>query len=254
VASAAPARLKPRRRRAEAWVVDPSRYAFVQGWGATRTTLRRWNAEPWPIVRVWLGGGLVVAVGLLAAVLLIASISTPDPSGYALPGLNRPVTPSAVGMILFRNGLVLALHAFACVAGFIAGSSLPLQAERHSGWQRWLHEKAGPAAIAFVVAATTFSLCTQAYVLGSAAATLSAQVRLAPVVLILTLAPHALIELVALFMPLAAWIIASRRGDWEQLLAATFTTVALAVPMLLVAAALEVTFWPDLLRLVSARY
>src|SRR6185312_9069716 len=120
---------------------------------ATRSTLRRWNDEPWPVLRVWMGGGLVVAVALLAAVWVIASISTPDPSGYAMPGLNRPVTPAAVGMILFRNGLVLALHAFACVAGFIAGSSLPLQAERHSGFQRWLHEKAGPAAIAFVVAA-----------------------------------------------------------------------------------------------------
>ena len=33
--------------------------------------------------------------------------------------------------------------------------------------------------------------------------------------------PHAIPELVALFLPLAAWIIASRRGEWEQLLAAT---------------------------------
>jgi hypothetical protein len=249
-----PAPLKPARRRAEAEMVDPSRYAFVQGWSATRTTLRRWNAEPWPIVRVWLAGGLVVSVALLAAVFVISTIATPDPTHYALPGLNRPVTPGAVGAILFRNGLVLALHAFACVAGFIAGSSLPLQAERHTGFQRWLHRKAGPAAIAFVVAATTFSLCTQAYVLGSAAATLAQQVALPPLVLLLTLAPHALLELMALFMPLAAWIIASRRGDWEQLLAATFSTVALAVPMLLLAAALEVTFWPDLLRLVSSRY
>jgi hypothetical protein len=234
--------------------VDPSRYAFVQGWSATRTTLRRWNAEPWPVVRVWMGGGLVVACALLAAVWLIATLSTPDPTHYSLPGLNRPVTPGAVGSILFRNGLVLALHAFACVAGFIAGSSLPLQAERHSGLQRWLHQKAGPAAIAFVVCATTFSLCTQAYVLGSAASTLAAQVGVSPLLLLLTLAPHALLELVALFLPLAAWLIASRRGDWEQLLAATFSTVALAVPMLLLAAALEVTLWPDLLRLVSSHY
>lgn len=234
--------------------MDPSRYAFVQGWSATRTTLRRWNAEPWPVVRTWMAGGLAVALALLAAVGLIATMTTPDPTGYALPGLNRPVTPGSLGTILFRNGLVLALHAFACVAGFIAGSSLPLQAQRHSGFQRWLHEKAGPVAILFVVAATTFSLCTQAYILGSVASTLAAQVRISPFLLLLTLVPHALIELVALFLPLAAWLIASRRGDWEQLLAATFSTVAIAVPMLLVAAALEVTLWPDLLRLVSSRY
>jgi len=37
--------------------------------------------------------------------------------------------------------------------------------------------------------------------------------------------PHAILELIALFLPLAAWIIASRRGEWEQLLAATVVTV-----------------------------
>ena len=44
--------------------------------------------------------------------------------------------------------------------------------------------------------------------------------------LLLALTPHALPELVALFLPLAAWIIASRNDDWQDLLAATFVTVA----------------------------
>ena len=44
--------------------------------------------------------------------------------------------------------------------------------------------------------------------------------------------PHAIPELIALFLPLAAWIIASRRGEWDQLLAATVVTVAIAVPVL----------------------
>ena len=47
--------------------------------------------------------------------------------------------------------LVLALHAMACVAGFIAGSSLPLQAQHHDGLSRWVHEHGGRIAIAFVV-------------------------------------------------------------------------------------------------------
>jgi uncharacterized membrane protein SpoIIM required for sporulation len=61
------------------------------------------------------------------------------------------------------------------------------------------------------------------------------------------LLPHALIELTALFLPLAAWIIASRRGEWHQLLAATFVTVAIAAPMLVVAALIEVYISPHLL-------
>jgi uncharacterized membrane protein SpoIIM required for sporulation len=58
--------------------------------------------------------------------------------------------------------------------------------------------------------------------------------------------PHAIPELVALFLPLAAWIIASRRGEWEQLLAATFVTVAIAVPVLVASAFVEVYVSPHL--------
>ena len=58
--------------------------------------------------------------------------------------------------------------------------------------------------------------------------------------------PHAIPELIALFLPLAAWIIASRRGEWDQLLAATAVTVAIAVPVLVVAALVEVYVSPHL--------
>ena len=67
-------------------------------------------------------------------------------------------------------------------------------------------------------------------------------------VLVLTALPHALLELTAVFLPLAAWTIASRRGEWDQLLAATFVTVTMAIPMLLVSATWEVYVWPYLLR------
>ena len=123
--------------------------------------------------------------------------------------------------MLYRNSLVLALHALACVAGFIAGSSLPLAAEQRSGLSRWVHEKAGPLAIGFVVCATLFSLTTQAYIIGGTASSIAGQLGVAPGTLLLALMPHALPELVALFLPLAAWMLASRRGEWQDLLAAT---------------------------------
>ncbi|HEX7300436.1 MAG TPA: hypothetical protein VF257_15665 [Solirubrobacteraceae bacterium] len=225
--------------------------AFVQGMDDTRATLRRWNAAPLAAVRPWALGSGAISLGLLAAVWVIAHGVTPDVTGYRIPGLNGAVTGEAIGRVLFRNSLVLALHAMACVAGFIAGSSLPLQAKHHQGWWRTVHEKAGPAAIAFVAAATAFSLCTQAYVLGSAASTLATQLDIPRSVLMLTLLPHAVPELVALFLPLAAWMIASRRGAWEELLAATAATTALAVPVLVLSANLEVFVWPRLLRLAS---
>jgi hypothetical protein len=148
--------------------------------------------------------------------------------------------------VLGRNMLVLALHAMACVAGFIAGSSLPMQVEGRTGLSRWVHERGGRFAIAFVAAATAFSLSAQAYLLGHTLGGLAAFLRVSPGLLLLGLLPHAIPELIALFLPLAAWIIASRRGEWEQLLAATVVTVAVAVPVLVIAAFIEVYVSPHL--------
>jgi hypothetical protein len=67
----------------------------------------------------------------------------------------------------------------------------------------------------------------------------------------LTLLPHALSELVALFLPLAAWMLASRREAWNELLAATVVTTLLAASVLVLAANVEIFVWPRLLRLAS---
>ena len=54
-----------------------------------------------------------------------------------------------------------------------------------------------------------------------------------------------------LFLPLAAWLIASRRGDWHELLAATVVTVAIAVPVLVASALVEVYVSPQLLAALA---
>ena len=221
---------------------------LVQGMKDTRAALEEWNRNPWPVVRAWLIASVGTAVALLIAVYVVARYSQPDPTRLILPGVHREATFADARHVVFRNLLVLALHAMACVAGFMAGSSLPNAAVQRTGISRWVHEKAGPLAIAFVVCATTFSLVTQAYVLGGGAATLSWQLGLDPAVLLAAVAVHALPELVALFLPLAAWVVASRRGEWHELLAATFVTLAIAVPVLAVSAVVEVYLTPRLLE------
>jgi len=224
--------------------MDASAYAFAQGVRHTRTTLRAWERDPGPVLGRWLAGSLLAALGLLGAMLVVAALST----GYVQVLTLGP--PFAVGdgadvlNVLGHNLLVLALHAMACVAGFIAGSSLPLQASSHRGVSRWVHEHGGRIAIVFVVCATAFSLSFQAYTLGHTLAGVAHFLGVSPALLLLGVLPHAILELAALFLPLAAWIIASRRGEWEQLLAATFVTVAIAVPILLVAALIEVYVSP----------
>ena len=194
----------------------------------------------------WVQGSLLAAVGLLLAVLVISELFT----HYVQPVELQP--PFAVGdlgdvaRVVSHNLLVLALHAMACVAGFIAGSSLPLQAEGKSGVSLWVHEHGGRLAIAFVVCATAFSLSAQAYVLGHTLAGVAHFMKVSPALLLLGVLPHAIPELMALFLPLAAWIIASRRGEWDQLLAATVVTVAIALPILVFAAFIEVYVSPHL--------
>jgi Stage II sporulation protein M len=224
---------------------------LVQGMDDTKRALRRWNADPLQVLRPWFLLSVAISLGLLFSVYAVAKLTTPDPTLYYIPGFTGDADLEDYLHVLFRNSLVLALHAMACVAGFMAGSSLPLSASQRSGLSRWVHEKAGPFAIAFVVCATTFSLVTQAYVIGGNASSIAVQVGTSPGLLLLALTPHALPELVALFMPLAAWIIASRRDDWQDLLAATFVTVALAVPVLLAAAAVEIWVTPRLLHALA---
>ena len=226
--------------------MDASAYAFAHGVRHTRATLRMWQRTPGTVLGRWVAGSAVAAVGLLLAVWIVSSLD----HGYEqILNLQPPFVVGDLGdvlNVLKSNMLVLALHAMACVAGFIAGSSLPLQAQHHQGLSRWIHEHGGRIAIAFVVCATTFSLSAQAYLIGRTLAGVSHFLRVSPGLLLLGVLPHAIPELIALFLPLAAWIIASRRGEWEQLLAATAVTVAVAVPVLVAAAFVEVYISPHL--------
>src|SRR3954447_5033122 len=230
-------------------VIGRSREDFVvvQGLRDTRATLAMWHADHWRVLRPWFAGALAVAVLLLGAVWVISKLITPDPSPIGLAGVTHDSTLNDAWPILYRNSLVLALHAMACVAGFIAGSSLPMVAESKKGIWKKVHDTAGPAAIAFVAAATTFSLSTQAYALGATTADQSYHLGLSPFQLLLALTPHAIPELVALFLPLSAWLIASRRDNWHHLMAATFVTTGIAVPMLLAACWIELYLSPKIL-------
>jgi Stage II sporulation protein M len=225
-----------------------NQHVFSHGMQDTRETLAVWSRRPWQVLRAWLALSVAIALALLAAVWAVAGLLTPDLTPIHLPGLTSPSEPADLLPILWRNSLVLALHATACIAGFIAGASMPIAAAQRSGFSRWVHVKAGELAILFVCAVTLFSLSTQALYLGFQGSTLAYQLHITRFELILSVLPHAIPELTALFLPLAAWLIASRRGEWNQLLAATLVTVLLAVPTLILAATIEVYVWPHILR------
>lgn len=230
--------------------MDANEYAFVHGMRRTRLALARWSEDPLPVLGSWFLGAASIGLLLLAAVFVVSSVVEPDLGFHYLPSLPHGVEAEAILYTVGRNSLVLALHAVACIAGFIAGSTLPLSAERRRGFSRWVHERARPVAFAWVISVTFFSLITQAFALGISGSTLAYAAGVSPALLVLTVLPHALLELTAVFLPLAAWTLASRRGEWDQLLAATMVTVTIAIPMLFVAASWEVHVWPQLLRAV----
>jgi hypothetical protein len=234
--------------------MSADQYAVVHGLRGARETLERWQRDPWPLLGRWFAVSAAIGVGMLCGVTLIASLIKPDLGFNYVPAVAQGPEPGHVLAIVGRNSLVLALHAFACVAGFIAGVSLPLQTQTKAGISRWVHERARPVAFAWVVLVTVFSLVTQTFLLGIYGSTLSESLAISPVTLILVTAPHALLELTAVFLPLAAWTIASRRDEWDQLMAATAVTVTIAIPMLVASAIWEVHVWPHLLRLVSPLY
>ena len=231
--------------------MDANQYVLVHGMRRTRSILERWGDDPWPVLRTWLVGAVLIALGLLAGVTVAASTLKPDYGFHYAPTIPNGLELDRVGAVLFRNSLVLALHAFACVAGFIAGATLPLTASTKTGFKRVIHEKARPIAFAWVIGVTCFSLLTQTLGLGLIGATIAWDEHISALSLVLTALPHALLELTAVFLPLAAWTIASRRGDWDQLLAATVVPVAMAIPMLIIAATWEVYVWPYILQAVS---
>jgi Stage II sporulation protein M len=231
--------------------MDANQYVLVHGMRRTRSILEGWEDDPWPVIRTWLLGAVLIALALLAGVTVVASTVLPDYGFHYGPTAHDARSIDQVLMVLARNSLVLALHAFACVAGFIAGATLPLTASTKTGIKRVIHEKARPIAFAWVIGVTCFSLLTQTIGLGMVGATIAWDEHISAPLLVLTALPHALLELTAVFLPLAAWTIASRRGEWDQLLAATFVTVAMAIPMLIIAATWEVYVWPSILAGVS---
>ncbi len=226
-------------------------HVFSHGMQDTRETLDAWSERPWRVLRGWIALSVAVALALLTATWVVAGLLTPDLTPVHIAGLTYPSEPGDMLPILWRNSLVLALHGFACVAGFIAGASMPIAAAQRTGFSRWIHVRAGEFAILFVAAVTLFSLATQALYLGFQGSTIAYQLEITRFELILSVLPHALPELTALFLPLAAWLIASRRGEWNQLLAATLVTVALAIPVLLATAAIEIYVWPHILEAIS---
>lgn len=213
----------------------------------TRETLERWGEKPVRIVGRWAILSFLIASAMLVGVYLVSLWAVPQFT-TAIPNILAEPHIYDVVRVFIRNLLVLALHAFVCIAGFMAMRALPEQTKYKSGVNRWVHEHAGPVTMIFVSGATLFSITTQIWILGHGVGDIAYTLQISDSTLMLTVLPHALIELTAVFLPLAAFLVASRDGDWHELLAATVVTVSVALPMIIFAAFMEAYLWPVTLQ------
>lgn len=201
-------------------------------------------------IGTWALASFGVAVALIVATGLVATWSRPG-EDYDLAGVSRPAELSDVRYVITRNMLVLTLHALACVAAYLARRSLPAEAARYGGFWRALSTRVGSAAMVFVALATVFSFVTQARLVGQTAATIAHHLGISPAQLLLVITPHALPELTAVFLPLAAWAIGGvRERRWNDLMAATLLSCAVAVPVIVCSAFVEAYVSPHLVDLV----
>src|SRR4051794_20365047 len=105
-----------------------NQHVFSHGMRDTRATLDLWRRQRWDVLRAWTALSLAIALALLAAVWVVAGVLPPDLTPAPLAGLTYPSGLDDMLPILWRNSLVLALHGTACIAGFIAGASMPIAA------------------------------------------------------------------------------------------------------------------------------
>ena len=217
--------------------MDASAYAFAHGVRQTRATLRAWQRTPGVVLGRWFAGSALAAVCLLLRRVGRRALFDRLSAGHH-PANRRSRSAAAPTC---SASCAATCSCSPCTRWRASRGSSPAARCRcrpstTTASRAGCTSTAGASRSRFVVLrhrllAERAGLRARAH----ARRRLRLPARLARPAAA-GLLPHAIPELIALFLPLAAWIIASRRGEWEQLLAATFVTVAMAVPVLVVAA------------------
>lgn len=206
---------------------------------------------PWQEVRGWLLVSSLVAGTMLCGVLIAAMVLPADPSAGAGSLLLDHAGFSTALTVFKRNLLVLAIHALAATAGGIIGRKhKPLP-----GHLNKLHllEDELPAWVArgtmlYALSATLLSVALQTTGLGFQLADLSGYLHTSPVLLLIAVLPHAIPELIGVFLPLGLFLIQARRDQLEPLNRWTWQAVILALPLIFVAALIEGFSTPHLIN------
>jgi len=197
----------------------------------------------WREVARWAAVAALVAVVLLTGVALIAGhVSGNAWSGAGSGLLDRHHDLGDVLSVLRRNLLVLGIHLCACWIGAIIGRPhrpAPVGWGRVGALHRPVPEWVGRAALFYALLVTLLSVAVQAIGLGGQLADLAAATRVSSTHLLILVLPHAVPELLAVFLPLGLFLLEARRGRLDRLGPWSLQAAAIAVPVLVCAALIE---------------
>ena len=150
---------------------------------------------------------------------------------------------------------MLGIHLCACWIGAILGrpyrpapDSLGRLGRLHRPVPDWM----GRAALLWALLVTLLSVGVQALALGRLLADISLAADIPRLELLVLVLPHAVPELLAVFLPLGLFLLEARRGRLERLGLWSLQAAAIALPVLLCAAAIETYVTPG--RVIAATH
>lgn len=218
-----------------------------------KDTLRPWASKKQLVI--WIGFSVVIALSLLFLTWIFSLLYEGNPlfGEYNILSGVHPNNKEDIAYVLKRNFLVLGIHFGACLIAIIIGRNVYEKEKRLEDnpdktfhWNdlpQWVIS--GSLIYAWVV--TLSSIIFQAEASGEIVSHLAAFYDTNTAYLLLFMMTHALIELTAIFLPLALFLKEARVNNLHKMGKWSLQVLLVAIPILLAASFIEVYITPDVL-------
>lgn len=225
------------------------------------TIIKQWLADRGRVARSWVALSFAISLFMFISIWIGASYL----SSHGFIGEEVSYRPlfstkgnfSAFINIFLANVMVLGVHFFACVGAYLVNKRVNHFLENRlskdeiidnlnrgedinfTSRQQDISHQVGRLSIVLIASLVIFSITRQIIILSTHIAGASQSLDIPITTLMARAALHAFLELTAIFLPLAADLILSKQGRWQELLAGAWFSLAIAIPMLLLTAAIE---------------
>lgn len=216
----------------------------------------RAKLAPWSDVKLWFAlSALISAVMLLGVIVFSHFVPADASAGSGSLLLRRRNSWHTAAWIFRRNMLVLTIHFLACAVGGIIGrphQPLPESWSRFRRLDRELPPWLARGALLYALCATLTSVALQTTGNSFVLADLAAYLRIDSAWVIFLVLPHAIPELVGVFLPLALFLVNARRGQLAVLSVWAWQSAVIGLPLVAGAALIEAFVTPQWIHWMGA--